>query len=115
LPLLGRAAFEFADLAAEVLVKLLLAPEARAHQRVGAIGVGDTFGEPQRASVHLARVVKGLKGGGADALDVPRVEKFVRGDVLQVRRGRCVDRGAIGVLHATAGAVSGFPRVEMKV
>jgi len=58
------------------------------------------------------RVVKGLKGGGADALDVPRVEKFVRGDVLQVRRGRCVDRGAIGVLHATAGAVSGFPRVE---
>ena len=72
--------FELGNLASQILIKLLSGPQAAAHQSVGAVGAGDSLGEPQGACPLLARVVHRLERGRPDALDVPQVKEFVGRD-----------------------------------
>ena len=80
LPMLGGPCLKLGDLVGEVLVKLLLRPEASPDKGIGAVRVRDPLGEPERASVLLFRVVHRFESRGADALDIPEMEEFVSSD-----------------------------------
>ena len=103
---------EFGDFLAEPGEILLLIEQAGAQLNGAFGGAGHAFAEPQRARVIFFGVVHGLERLRADALDVPQMEEFVRGDAGErVQRllhhvGIEFDGGGVGVLHAAArGAV----------
>ena len=78
------------------------------HQRT--VVAREALGEPELAAHIRVGEVEGLERGGADALDVPRVEELVRDRAEQLeaglgeRVGRSERRG-VAVLHPVAGAV----------
>src|SRR5215472_8692445 len=112
LPTLGRARLEFRDLRTEVLIKLLMIPDAGANQSVRTVRVRDALGKPKCACVHLVGVIHRLQRGGTNALDVPQMEKFVGRDVAEIFAGRYVDGRGIGVLHTASAASSGLADVK---
>src|SRR5215472_3456866 len=112
LPTLGRARLEFRDLRTQVLIKLLMIPDAGANQSVRTVRVRDALGKPKCACVHLVGVIHRLQRGGTNALDVPQMEKFVGRDVAEIFAGRYVDGRGIGVLHTASAASSGLAEVK---
>src|SRR6202521_2949088 len=62
------------------MVKLIFRPEARALESIRGIGARDALGEPKCAGVLLLGVVDRLERLRTDALHVPGMEEFVRGD-----------------------------------
>src|SRR5215469_8472269 len=99
---------KLADLVANVPEILLFVGQARAKLDGFFNRAGHSFAEPQRARVVCSGVVDGFQCLGANALHIPEVEEFVRGDGVEGikspanRLGADVDRGGVSVFHAAS-------------
>src|SRR5258708_25576067 len=87
-------------------------PKPGTHLRVSPVSAGHAFGKAQRTSILLPRVVDGFERSGPNPLHVPEVEKFMRGNVGELRFGNYVDGGRVRVLHSAAGALCIFAHVK---
>ena len=77
-----RPLLEIADFLGEVRVKVLTRDQARPQQRQLAVSARDTLGKPQLGGVVAVNVVHRLQSLRPDALHVPEMKEFVRGDGL---------------------------------
>ena len=99
---------QFGNFLGHVGEELLFVDQARAKFDYAFHGAGHAFAEPQGARVIFFGVVDGLKGSRANALHIPEMEEFMRGngferiEILFDAGSVEINCGGMRVFHASA-------------